>query len=160
MRKYLILLIFLCCSTLVIDGQHLCRINVASWNIGHFALGKKSDTKVSYAESEARKKAYRKLFNQVDADILCLLEYNPNFVNATDSTPAVIARDAILSNYRDAEIGNKYKYNCNAVFSNGIKILKTEEVMFKVMVQTRYYLVVTALLDGDVIKIVSTHLDW
>ena len=142
------------------QGSRFTKITVASWNIGHFALGKSGDTKLTHDVLDFNSQAYRALLNAVGADILALVEYNPLMVNATDDKPAVEARKAILSNYRDAQIGPKYSYNCNAVFSNGIRVLGVDTVMFSKMVQKRYYLVTTMLLDGDTVKVVSTHLDW
>lgn len=136
------------------------KFTVVSWNIGHFALGKKKYTTIEYGDAEKRQKVYRGLVNNVDADIFCVEEYNPEFVMATDSTPTIFARDAVFAAYDKAVIGEKYNYNCNAVFSNGFKVLGSEEKWFSVMVQKRYYLVVNVLLDGDRVKVVSTHLDW
>lgn len=142
------------------QGNRFTKITVASWNIGHFALGKSGDTKLTHDVLDFNCQAYRALLNDVGADILALVEYNPLMVNATDDKPAVDAHKAILSNYRDAQIGPKYSYNCNAIFSNGLQVLRTDTVMFSKMVQKRYYLVTTMLLDGDTVKVVSTHLDW
>lgn len=162
MKKTLILLALSLLTALQLGAQnrHFTKITVASWNIGHFALGKAGDTQLTHAVLDFHKHAYRTLFNELNADILALIEYNPNMVNETDNQPAVEARDAILSNYQDAQIGPKYSYNCNAIFSNGIKVLRTDTVMFSKMVQQRYYLCTTMELDGDIVKVVSTHLDW
>jgi len=142
------------------QGRHYTKITVASWNIGHFSLGQSGDTKITHLSQKFYEQTYRAYFNDLNADILALVEYNPLMVNATEEKPAVDAHKAILSYYRDAQIGPKYSYNCNALFSNGIKVLKTDTVMFAKMVQKRYYLVSTMLLDGDTVKVVSTHLDW
>lgn len=155
----LALLAFICLG-LQAQNRHFTKITVASWNIGHFALGKSGDTKLTHAVLDFYKQTYRTYFNDLNADILALVEYNPLMVNATESQAAVDAHEAILSNYRDAQIGPKYDYNCNAIFSNGIEVLRTDTVLFSKMVQKRYYLVTTMRLDGDIVKVVSTHLDW
>ncbi|MBR1793609.1 MAG: hypothetical protein IJ764_08245 [Bacteroidales bacterium] len=161
MKKILLLLsASLLAVSLSAQERHFSKITVASWNIGHFALGKSGDTKLTHDVLDFNKQAYRALLNEVNADILALVEYNPLMVNATEDKPAVEAREAILSNYRDAQVGPKYSYNCNAIFSNGLRVLYTDTVMFSKMVQRRYYLVTTLLLDGDTVKVVSTHLDW
>lgn len=155
----LALLAFICLG-LQAQNRHFTKITVASWNIGHFALGKSGDTKLTHAVLDFYKQTYRAYFNDLNADILALVEYNPLMVNATESQAAVDAHEAILSNYRDAQIGPKYDYNCNAIFSNGIEVLRTDTVLFSKMVQKRYYMVTTMRLDGDIVKVVSTHLDW
>lgn len=140
------------------DG--LTKITVASWNIGHFALGKANDTKITAGEEKEKAAAYCNLFNEVNVDLLALVEFNPVFVNAADGYPAVMARDAILSNYRYAEIGEKDSYNCNALFSNGLPLKNAVSVKFAKMVQTRYYLCSEIELGGKTVKVVATHLDW
>jgi len=159
-KTFVLLLLTFCLVTLNAQNSHFTKITVASWNIGHFALGKSGDTKLTHSVLDFYKQTYRAYFNELNADILALIEYNPLMVNATDNQPAVEAREAILSNYHEAQIGPKYDYNCNAIFSNGIEILGTETVLFSKMVQKRYYLVTTMRLDGDIVKVVSTHLDW
>lgn len=161
MKKILILLpALLLAFSLNAQNRQFTKITVASWNIGHFALGQSGDTRLSHDELKFHQQSYRAYFNDLNADILALVEYNPLMVNATDKNPAVVAREAILSNYRDAQVGPKYSYNCNAIFSNGIEVLGTDTVMFSKMVQKRYYLVTSMRIDGDIVKVVSTHLDW
>lgn len=161
MKNYITLLTSLLMAfCLSAQGSRFSKITVASWNIGHFALGRSGDTQLSHDALDANRQAYREMLNGVGADILALVEYNPLMVNATAEQAAVEARAAILGNYHNAQIGPKHNYNCNAVFSNGFRVLSTDTVMFSKMVQTRYYLVSTMLLDGDTVKVVSTHLDW
>lgn len=161
MKKTFLFLSALCLVlSLNAQNHHFTKITVASWNIGHFALGQSGDTRLTHDELKFHQDSYRTLFNDLNADILALVEYNPLMVNATESKPAVEAREAILSNYRNAQIGPKYSYNCNAIFSNGIEVLSTDTIMFSKMVQKRYYIVTTMRLDGDIVKVVSTHLDW
>ena len=161
MKRIIILLpALLLAFCLNAQNRQFTKITVASWNIGHFALGQSGDTRLSHDELKFHQQSYRAYFNDLNADILALVEYNPLMVNATDKNPAVVAREAILSNYRDAQVGPKYSYNCNAIFSNGIEVLGTDTVMFSKMVQKRYYLVTSMRIDGDIVKVVSTHLDW
>lgn len=141
-------------------AANFCKLKVASWNIGHFALGKGDDTSITSADYEEKQQAYRAFLNDVDADILALCEYNPLFVKATAGQPAITARDAILGQYVDAAIGEKHSYNCNAVFSNGLKTGKTTTQEFKDKVQPRYYLCREFLINGIKVKFVVTHLDW
>ena len=154
------ILLAMVCFGLNAQNKQFTKFTVASWNIGHFALGKSGDTTLKHNVLDFYKQTYKAYFNELNADILALIEYNPLMVNATDRQPAVVASEAILSNYHEAQIGPKYDYNCNAIFSNGFEVLSTDTVMFSKMVQTRYYLVSTMRMDGDIVKVVSTHLDW
>lgn len=162
MKKLITMMLLLALTSFGLNAQNhqFTKFTVASWNIGHFALGKSGDTTLNHAVLDFYQQTYRAYFNELNADILALIEYNPLMVNATDRQPAVVARDAILSNYKEAQVGPKYDYNCNAIFSNGFEVLSTDTLMFTKMVQTRYYLVSTIRMDGDIVKVVSTHLDW
>lgn len=162
MKKISVLfaLLAMVCLSLGAQNKTFTKFTVASWNIGHFALGKSGDTTLNHSVLDFYKQSYRAYFNDLNADILALVEYNPLMVNATDKLSAVVARDAILSNYHEAQVGPQYSYNCNAIFSNGFEVLSTDTIMFAKMVQTRYYLVTTMRMDGDIVKVVSTHLDW
>ena len=159
-KNLLMILLAMVCFGLNAQNKQFTKFTVASWNIGHFALGKSGDTTLKHNVLDFYKQTYKAYFNELNADILALIEYNPLMVNATDRQPAVVASEAILSNYHEAQIGPKYDYNCNAIFSNGFEVLSTDTVMFSKMVQTRYYLVSTMRMDGDIVKVVSTHLDW
>ena len=159
-KNLLLILLVMVCFGLNAQNKQFTKFTVASWNIGHFALGKAGDTTLKHNVLDFYKQTYKAYFNELNADILALIEYNPVMVNATDKLPAVKARDAILSNYHEAQEGPQYDYNCNAIFSNGFEVLGTDTIMFSKMVQTRYYLVSTMRMDGDIVKVVSTHLDW
>ena len=152
-----LLFIALCTNA---QSHHFTKITVASWNIGHFSLGQSSDTKLTHLTQKFYRQTYRAYFNDLNADILSLVEYNPLMVNADGDKSAIETHEAILPCYHDAQIGPKYGYNCNAIFSNGLQVLRTDTVPFTKMVQKRYYLVSTMLMDGDTVKVVSTHLDW
>jgi endonuclease/exonuclease/phosphatase family metal-dependent hydrolase len=162
MKKITLLFALVAIVSLNLGAQNkqFTKFTVASWNIGHFALGKAGDTTLSHSVLDFYKQTYKAYFNDLNADILALVEYNPLMVNATDRLPAVNASEAILSNYHNAQVGPKHDYNCNAIFSNGFEVLSTDTIMFSKMVQTRYYLVSTMRINGDIVKVVSTHLDW
>lgn len=141
-------------------NKSLTKFTVASWNIGHFALGLSSDTKVKPEEAQAKQMEYRKFLNQVNADILASIEDSPDFVKAVDGKPAIKSRDAIYSCYENAAVGSKLSYNCNSVYSNGFKVEKATEVIFEKCVQKRYYNCVDMEIGGQKVKFVCTHLDW
>ena len=117
MKNHLTLLAALLVAfSLNAQSSRFTKITVASWNIGHFALGKSGDTQLTHDALEFNRQAYCALFNDLGADILALVEYNPLMVNGADGKPAVEAYQAILSNYHNAQIGPKHNYNCNAIF--------------------------------------------
>lgn len=136
------------------------KFTLASWNIGHFALGKHGDTQLTFEEAPQKMLEYRAFLNSVGADMVAVLEYSPDFVHASDGKPAISAREAVFGNYAESQIGKKYSYNCNCLFSNGFKVLGSEEKWYSVMVQKRYYQVTNILMGRDTVKVVATHLDW
>lgn len=136
------------------------KFTVASWNIGHFSLGKATSSRIAPDEAEFFRQAYCRVLDKVNADILVLVEYAPMLVNSTNEQESVVARKAILGNYPDAEIGPSNGFNCNAIFSNGFKVLDSKSVHFKARVQRRYYQVSSMRIGGDIVKVVATHLDW
>ena len=141
-------------------AQNFTKFTVASWNIGHFALGKHGDTQLTLAQALQKQLEYRAFLNSINADILAILEYSPNLSNATTKDSAIVARNAVFGNYSNAQIGEKYDYNCNCLFSNGFKVIDSKQIMYSKMVQKRYYLVTRMLMGSDTVSVVATHVDW
>lgn len=153
-------LLILFCAIASISFSQNQKFTVASWNIGHFALGKSNNTTISHTEAAQKQDAYRKTIDSLKADILAVVEYNPEFVCATDNNPAIDARSAIFQTFDDVQIGPKFSYNCNCLFSKGHSSTNGKVMNFADMVQKRYYMCATYHIAGKSVKIVSTHLDW
>ena len=60
-------------------NQSPVRFSVVQWNIGHFALGKNSQTAIAPEESSARSAAYRAMIAQLKPDFLGVSEFDPIF---------------------------------------------------------------------------------
>src|SRR5574344_1255244 len=75
------------------------KFTLASWNIGHFALGKHGDTQLTFEEAPQKMQEYRAFLNSVGADMIAVLEYSPDFVHASDGKSAISAREAVFGNY-------------------------------------------------------------
>lgn len=127
---------------------------IAHWNIGHFSTGSSFDTKISAEDVETMATSYKSLFYSIDADILGICEYNPTFAANGGKTASII-----LDNYPYYSIGNKYLYNCNAIFSKA-KLFDSKLVFFDYCVQLRYYLLSKLIINNKEIIFVETHLDW
>ena len=75
MKNHLTLLAALLVAfSLNAQSSRFTKITVASWNIGHFALGKSGDTQLTHDALEFNRQAYCALFNDLGADILALVE--------------------------------------------------------------------------------------
>ena len=129
-------------------------LTVAHWNIGHFALGRSSDTTIFAEESESMSSIYKALLDSIDADIIGICEYNPTFSRGGEKSSSYI-----FTSYPFNCIGAKYSYNCNAIFSRA-KLNNSKIVFFEHCVQQRYYVVSEININGHMVFFVETHLDW
>lgn len=134
--------------------ENVVKLRVAAWNIGHFGGGA-SSSGITDDNVEAKRAAYRKQFDEANADIICFSEFDTVFNTDTSSAP----KDEILSNYPYYSVGTKGTYNCNAIFSR-LPILQTQERYYQVAAQNRYVKEVTLKLNGKIVKVVATHLDF
>ena len=135
------------------------KLRYMHWNIGHFALGSSSDTTTTHADYPTQHAKWVQHVNTINADVFGCCEYNTNFVNASGSDPAIVARDDIFSPYKYAYVGTKTGYNQQAIFSNK-PFTSTNEVTYSQVYQAgRYYLVGAIPLGSYTVKIVETHLD-
>lgn len=134
--------------------QDVVKLKVAAWNIGGLAGGGTSST-ITNENADAKRRAYRKQFDMVNADILCISEYCATFNTSTSS----LTKDEILCNYPYYKLGSAQAYNFNCVFSK-FPILHTREIGFVVKDQNRYIKEVTMKFNNKVVKVVTTHLEF
>lgn len=129
-------------------------ITIAHWNIGHFSAGRTSDTTISSDDAAPMALTYKNLIDSINADILGICEYNPSFSVNGEKTSSFI-----FNQYPYHSIGNKYSYNCNAIFSKA-QLNDSKLVFFDYCVQQRYYIVSKLFINGKEVLFVETHLDW
>lgn len=141
------------------------KLKVAAWNIGGLGNGS-ADTTITAETADAKRSAYRKVFDKVNADILCISEYFPYFIYTSQNpstgqkTFDLNTREEILSNYPFYKLGQLYSYNCNCVFSK-FPIVSTKQVHYSnntAYTMTRYLKEVTMKINGKIVKVVTTHL--
>ena len=115
----------------------------AQWNIGHFAMGRASDTKIRPDESAARLAQYRKLVDRIDADFIGINEYSAKFdLAGTD------ARSAVFGKYTDFRAGPHLGYKCNAVASRTAPLKSMRIGEFSRRMRRAYYMVCESEIDG------------
>lgn len=147
----------------VIIEHGIKMIRLAGWNIGHFALGKHYDTRITHDNYDSMQQKWREAINSINADVLCLCEYNDNFINKSGDSPAVTARNSIFNCYHFAYIGKRpypASYNMSAIYSH-LPLQNIKQIQYNHAVQAgRHFYYGELKLNEKTVKIVSTHLDF
>ena len=137
---------------------------VATWNLGHFSMGKhrNSDFGDDAYETEAAK--FRAYIDSLGADLLSLNEYSACF------TPSHPARE-LTRDFTTCFEGEQYRYSCNALFSKLPlrKFVQNEFVCNRTAVISHtkaieasdyYYITAELSLGDETVTVVSTHLGF
>ncbi len=137
------------------------RFRVAQWNIGKLNMGRPGVTSITKDQREAKVLEYNRIINRVRADIFCFNEYSPYFSlkDSLNEDTLDYTRTAILSMYNNCQYGKRYGANCNCIAVAGFKLKNFYTVIYKNKKQNRYYSVSDLIINGNIVKIVSTHLD-
>lgn len=147
------------------SNENKQSIVVATWNIGHFSIGKKDHSLVSPSECAKKTKEYRYfIYDSIKADVLCLNEYESEFCN--DSVSGIVtAEDAIFDDYLIHRVYKKNRYICNAIFSNiSLKNSRRKPYYYSKEQKAQisridwyYYVSAELLIGGEKVVIVCTH---
>ncbi len=142
------------CAVAAEQKDDAAMLRVVQWNIGHFAMGKASSTKVLAKDSARRAEEYRSKIAELGADIIGVSEYESIFDKAGNS-----ATNAVFASYPFCVEGPKRNYQCNAVFSR-MPIARKEVVDYKSRFQKAYFLDTVYEIGTNEVHFVQTHLDW
>lgn len=90
---------------------------IATWNLGHFSLGKKPYSTIDRGTCLQSMKGFRSvLFDSIKADVICFNEYCKEF--GKDEKGQMIVTEGILEGeYANRMIGPLLGYSCNGIFS-------------------------------------------
>ena len=139
-------------------------IRVATWNIGHFSIGKNTGTKLADATFQDHYNSYCDyLYNKVGADLITVNEYSAMF------TPSYRAKNTIFNRYPTQFEGSQYRYSCNALFSrlpvDGLRMQRyacnqTAKIEHTNLIAATdyYYLQGQITLGGESVTVVTAHL--
>ena len=139
-------------------------IKVATWNIGHFSIGKNTNTKLTDAAFQDSYNSYcAYLYDQIGADLITVNEYSAMF------TPSYRAKNTIFNRYPTKYEGTQYRYSCNALFSkldvSGLRMhifscnqSATIEHTNLIKASDYYYLQGDITLGGENVTVVTAHL--
>lgn len=139
---------------------------VATWNIGHFSMGKHKSSSIADGDYATEKPNYTTYIDgSVGADIIALAEYSEQF---TSSHPA----NELFGSYTAASFeGAQRRYSCNAVYSklplSNITVHEFECNRDAVITYTNavkapdyYYITADLTFEGETITIVALHLAY
>lgn len=137
-------------------------IRVLAWNIGHFAVGKDWQSKITDANYDEKMMQWKKVLNASCANILLLSEYNDDFGSHTVDGSSVTenAYDVLFSSYYDSiSKTTQSAYVCNAILAKGT-LSNGSTVPYSQSGQPMNYRVAEITIGGKTVKLVTTHLDW
>ena len=135
-------------------NQSPVRFSVVQWNIGHFALGKNSQTAISPEESPARRAAYRAMIAQLKPDFLGVSEFDPIFDKA-----GRLSTNEVFSSFPTMILGPKNHYQCNALFTR-FPCVRHEIVNYTLHRQNVYFIDSVFRFGTNEVHFVQSHLDW
>jgi len=131
------------------------KFTVATWNIGHFAMGL-SESKIPQEAVEKRSAEYRAFLRGIGAKILTISEYSHHF----DRDKAVLTRDAMLKDYASVfESGKIDGGHNNALAVNGFLAADKGMVPFKSHYQQTNFRMAEVQIGGDSVLVVASHLE-
>jgi endonuclease/exonuclease/phosphatase family metal-dependent hydrolase len=137
------------------------KIRVMQWNVGHWAMGSSANPTLTPEQFDAKKMLYRKMINDVAADVVCCCEWSEYVDNQSQG----MAKDVLFGNYDSLFQSPKPSpgsYMQTAILSNGLKLTSVQRVLYPsdiIVLYGRYYSVATYRINGHDVKIVATHLE-
>lgn len=142
-------------------SRNSVRIRVAQWNIGKLNMGRPGITSITKDNRDTKLREYNRLLNEVRADVFCFNEYAPYFSlkDSINEDTLDLTRIAMLSMYSNCQYGKRYGANCNCIATAGFRQTNLLSHIYKRKKQQRYYSFCDIHLNGQTVKIVSTHLE-
>ena len=139
-------------SALAADGD---SFTFATWNIGHFALGKWPPG-MPVAKVPEMAPAYRDFLKRADADVIGLCE-NEEFMDVSNTCAAA---DHVFSEYPHSSKDASGLGRANVFYWKDAECVKSGMVRFPNHSQHRFYRFVRLKIHGREVCFVETHLDW
>jgi endonuclease/exonuclease/phosphatase family metal-dependent hydrolase len=138
---------------------------ISTWNIGHFANGKKDHSLINPKNFQKKLNLYRRLLtDSIRADIVCVNEYSKIF-GIDNNQRERQTKSLLFGSFKSRKEGRQVGFSCNSIFSN-IRIRNTKERLFRrsepfiketPRAANYYYLVSDLYVDGKRIKLVCAH---
>ena len=149
---------FLAVVLLVAAEAAAGTFTVATWNIGHLDMGLSPNSRIPARDAEKWKTDYHAFLNPLDARIMMVEEYNPDF----DKERTIRARDAIFGGYTHQFEGLGRNGHVNSLFLKDCVCGTNEIYAYSYRYQNTNFHFVRADIDGLETLVVATHLepDW
>lgn len=132
------------------------KFRFASWNVGHFALGRSRLATLKRSEALTKSAVYRAFLDEVAADVLGVCEFGYDF----SDDGYVVSTEAVFPRYARHNVGPAYHYQWNAHFWNGHECRGTAVREYERHNQASYYIMTRLSIGGTPVTFVETHLDW
>lgn len=147
------------------NDTHKSSFIISTWNIGHFANGKKNHSLINPKNYQKKLGLYQRLLtDSIRADIVCINEYSKVFGIDNNQRERQTKR-LLFDSYKSKKEGRLVGFSCNSIFSN-IRIRNTKERLFRSSepfiketprAANYYYLTSDLYVDGKRIKLVCAH---
>ena len=141
-----------CMAASAADGD---SFTFATWNIGHFALGKWPPG-MPVAKVPEMAPAYRDFLKRADADVIGLCE-NEEFMDVSNTCAAA---DHVFTEYPHSSRDASGQGRANVFYWKDAECVAAGKVRFPNHSQRRFYRFVRLKLRGREVCFVETHLDW
>ena len=128
---------------------------VATWNIGHLDMGLSPNSRIPTRDAEKWKTDYHAFLDPLDARIMMVEEYNPDF----DKERTIRARDAIFGGYTHQFEGLGRNGHVNSLFLKDCVCGTNEIYAYSHRYQNTNFHFVRADIDGLETLVVATHLE-
>lgn len=128
----------------------------ATWNIGHFSLGRSMVSAISPADGKARAADYLSFFRSLRVDVIGLSEFSPLFTTDGKMTAA----ESVLADYPGSTVGPLNGAHVNALFWRGAKLVGSGTKAYPVSNSPSYYQWARLEIQGREVCFVATHCDW
>lgn len=126
---------------------------LATWNTGNFSGGGKNTT-ITEAQLEEKQKLYTDYIeNRLNADLICLNEFDPNFTTSGNYA----TKDILFPEYVDY-VGTKYGYQCNSMFAKSSLTMTAPQA--NNFGNGYGYYATDVTVGGKMVTVVSVHLNY
>ena len=127
----------------------------ATWNIGHFSLGKWPPG-MPVEKAPAMAPLYRDFLRRAGADVIGLCEYDTYM----DVSNTCAAADLVFAEYPSSAKDLSGTDRLNVLYWKGAECVATGKVRFPNHSQHRFYRFARLRIAGREVCFVETHLDW
>ena len=127
----------------------------ATWNIGHFSLGKWPPG-MPVEKAPAMAPLYRDFLRRAGADVIGLCEYD----NYMDVSNTCAAADLVFAEYPNSAKDPSGTDRLNVLYWKDAECVATGKVRFPNHSQHRFYRFARLKIEGREVCFVETHLDW